>query len=176
MQDGAVTIRRARLRDVRGIRAILNDNIAHKTNTMDAAPWSMLQTLAWFLRHNERYPILVAEYAGGVAGYGALSAFREGDAFAPCMENSVYVRADVQRRGIGTRLLEALKRVARAQGARVLVATVTADNQASLGLHAACGFVRMGVLRGACAYRGRSVDIALMQCSLQGDPPGAEGV
>lgn len=53
-----------------------------------------------------------------------------------------------RRRGQGRQLLEALLAAARARGALHATLEVAADNQAALGLYAACGFQTAGTRRG----------------------------
>ncbi|NUZ06225.1 GNAT family N-acetyltransferase [Piscinibacter koreensis] len=69
------------------------------------------------------------------------------------------VRADVQRRGVGRALLDALIGGARqSPGIEMLTLTVTAGNQAAIGLYERVGFRRVGTLPRAIRVGGRYHD------------------
>src|SRR5215469_3998659 len=51
------------------------------------------------------YPYLVAVSGGEVLGYAYAGPYRTRPAYAHTVEDSVYVRADAQRRGVGLALL-----------------------------------------------------------------------
>ena len=54
----------------------------------------------------KRYPYLVAETSGGVAGYAYVSAFKERAAYDWSVETSIYVSTDKKQLGIGRQLYE----------------------------------------------------------------------
>lgn len=120
-------------------------------------------------------PWLVADFAGVVAGYGYCAPYRARSAYRYTLEDSVYVREDYQGRGVGAALLDALIERCTALGYRQLVAVIgDSAHAASISLHAAAGFVRVGTLRSVGFKFGRWVDSVLMQRPLgQGDgaPP-----
>jgi phosphinothricin acetyltransferase len=112
-------------------------------------------------------PYLVADFGGTVAGYGYCSLYRARSAYRYTLEDSVYVRPDAQGRGVGSVLLAQLIRRCEALGYRALVAIIgDSANAASIGLHAAEGFVRVGTLRSVGFKLGRWVDSVIMQRSL----------
>ena len=116
-------------------------------------------------------PYLVAEYGVDVAGYGYCSLYRARSAYRYALEDSIYIRHDMTGRGIGKRLLEELVRRAEALGYRQMIAVIgDSANVASIGVHAACGFLRVGTLRSVGFKFGRWVDSVYMQRPLgQGD-------
>jgi phosphinothricin acetyltransferase len=124
-------------------------------------------------------PYVVAEFGGKVAGYGYCSPYRTRSAYRYALEDSVYVRPDVQGRGVGTALLGELIRRCEALGYRQLIAVIgDSAHTASIGLHAAHGFLRVGTLRSVGFKFGRWVDSVIMQRALgSGDAtrPGQPG-
>jgi L-amino acid N-acyltransferase YncA len=120
-------------------------------------------------------PYLVAEYGIDIAGYGYCAPYRARSAYRYALEDSLYIRQDMTGRGFGKRLLEELVRQSEALGYRQLVAVIgDSANTASIGVHAACGFLRVGTLRSVGFKFGRWVDSVFMQRPLgQGDatPP-----
>jgi phosphinothricin acetyltransferase len=113
-------------------------------------------------------PYLVAESGAGVVGYAYAGAYRPRPAYRFTVENSVYVRPDQARRGLGRLLMEALIHACASAGCRQMVAVIgDSGNAASIGLHEALGFRHVGVLHGVGFKFGRWVDTVLMQLEIQ---------
>ena len=120
-------------------------------------------------------PYVVAEFGGMVGGYGYCSLYRSRSAYRYSLEDSVYVRPDMQGRGVGAALLGELIRRCEALDYRQLIAVIgDSANTPSIALHASLGFLRVGTLRSAGFKFGRWVDSVIMQRPLaRGDstPP-----
>jgi L-amino acid N-acyltransferase YncA len=120
-------------------------------------------------------PYVVADFGGVVGGYGYCSLYRARSAYRYSLEDSVYVRPDMQGRGVGAALLGELIRRCELLDYRQLIAVIgDSANTASIALHASLGFLRVGTLRSAGFKLGRWVDSVLMQRPLgRGDatPP-----
>jgi L-amino acid N-acyltransferase YncA len=120
-------------------------------------------------------PYFVADFAGTVAGYGYCTLYRSRSAYRYTLEDSVYVRAGAEGRGVGGALLAELIRYCEAAGYRQLVAVIgDSANAASIGMHESHGFLRVGTLRSAGYKFGRWVDSVIMQRPLgagDGAPP-----
>jgi len=67
---------------------------------------------------------------------------------------------------VGRRLLQGVIAASREAGCRQVVAVIGGDNQPSIKMHHAMGFVQVGVLRGAGWKFDRPQDITLMQLEL----------
>ena len=121
-------------------------------------------------------PWLVAEADGAVAGYAYAGPYRARPAYRFTVENSVYVAPAMAGRGLGRALLTRLLALCEAAGCRQVVAIIgDSANAASIGLHRACGFRDVGVLRAVGFKHGRWVDTVLMQRAIGeggGSPPG----
>lgn len=116
-------------------------------------------------------PYLAAENAGDgsgtIIGFAYASAYRPRPAYRYTVENTVYVAPGMEGRGIGKALLAELIRLCTDCGCRQVIAVIgDSDNQASIRLHEALGFVRSGTLRSVGFKFGRWVDSVLMQRSL----------
>jgi phosphinothricin acetyltransferase len=123
-------------------------------------------------------PYLVAEVEGAVRGYAYAGAYRPRVAYRDTVENSIYVAADAAGQGLGRLLLAGLVEACTALGLRQMIAVVgDSANIASVRLHEAAGFRRVGVLRSVGRKHGEWLDVVLLQLPLgEGDttPPGAE--
>jgi len=96
----------------------------------------------------ERGPFVVAELDGVVRAYAYAGRFRDRAAYDWTAESTVYVDRALHRTGLGRATMEAVLRVLRLQGFRLVVAGVTPPNPGSEGLHLALGFRRVGTFTG----------------------------
>jgi L-amino acid N-acyltransferase len=166
----AISIRLARVEDLGAVNAIYNHYVLRSTCTYQEEVETEEGRRAWFERHGEKHPVTVAvDDEGTVVGWGALNTFHGRSAYRFTVENSVYVREDMHRRGIGGAILRDLMERAKGLGHRVIVALISADQEASVGLHARAGFVEVGRLRGVGFKFGRWLDVVYMQCDVGGD-------
>jgi phosphinothricin acetyltransferase len=102
-----VILRLASEADLPAINAIYNYYVLHSTCTYQTEPETAADRLTWFRQHPpDKYPVLVAEEAGEVVGWGSLSKFRPRAAYAPTVEASIYIRHDRHRHGLGRLLLQ----------------------------------------------------------------------
>ena len=167
----APVARAARDADVPEIAAIYGHYVRTALATFETDPPDAAE-MARRLQHvRERgLPCLVAELEGCVAGYAYAAPYRPRPAYRFTVENSVYVHPDYQRKGLGRLLLTELIAVCEAAGCRQMVAVIgDSGNAASIGLHEALGFRRVGVLRSVGFKFGRWVDTVLMQRPLGED-------
>lgn len=111
-------------------------------------------------------PVLVAEFGGGVLGWGALGSFRTAYTLAGTLEDSVYVHHDFHRRGIGSRLLAELIAAARGAGLRSILANISADQIPSIRLHEKFGFQQVAHLRQVGTKFNRRFDAVYYQLLL----------
>ena len=113
------------------------------------------------------YPYLVAEVDGQIAGYAYASSFRARIGYRFTVENSVYVAADWQGRGIGSALLGRLIADCESRGFRQMVAVIgEAANAGSIRLHERFGFSHIGTFPGIGLKYGRWLDTVFMQRAL----------
>jgi phosphinothricin acetyltransferase len=87
----------------------------------------------------------VAEQDGIVSGYAYATEHRSRAAYRWAADVTVYIAPDHQRRGIGRALYGTLFELLVRQRLQVAVAGITLPNDASVGLHEACGFKPVGV-------------------------------
>ncbi len=165
-------IRPATLSDIPAITRIYADAVRHGTASFELEPpdeAEMTRRMNALLAG--KFPYLVAEIEGAVAGYAYASLYRTRPAYRFTVENSVYVTPEMHRRGIGRKLLERLIDACTALGFRQMIAVIGDSNQAaSIGVHKACGFEPAGNLKNIGWKFGRWLDTPLMQRALG---PGA---
>jgi len=159
--------RLAEPRDAEATRAIYNLEVAETTVTFDLVPRSLADQMAWIAEHSGGHPALVAvDDHKKVQGFASLSPFRPRPAYAPTVEDSVYVRRESRGHGIGELLLRDLLSVATDHGFHSVVARIVGGHDASIALHDKCGFEQVGCEREVGRKFGRWLDVVLMQKML----------
>lgn len=161
------TIRLATVDDLSSINDIYNYYVPRSTCTYQLEPETIEARREWFAEHApEKYPVLVAEIDGTIAGWGSLSKFRERAAYAPTVEASVYIHHEMHRRGLGKLLLVELIERARAAGFHSIIGGASADQAASIALQEALGFRRVAHLVEVGYKFGQRLDVVYLQLML----------
>ena len=178
----SVIVRPSTDADLSAITAIYGWNVLNGLGTFEEVPpdaAEMGRRRAAILAKD--LPYLVAEQDGVVLGYAYAGPFRLRAAYRYTVEDSVYVGPDAVGKGVGKALLSALIDACEALGLRQICAVIgDSGNAASIGLHAALGFVQQGVFPDMGYKFGRWVDLVWMQRPLNGggrrepDAPGME--
>jgi len=161
----ALELRLAQPEDLPAIHSIYAHHVLHGLASFEEEPPSVDELGRRYRDVTGRgLPYLVAEYGADVAGYGYCSPYRARSGYRYALEDSIYLRHDMTGRGIGKRLLEELVRRCEGLGYRQMIAVIgDSANVASIGVHAACGFLRVGTLRSVGFKFGRWVDSVYMQ-------------
>jgi L-amino acid N-acyltransferase len=158
-----VAVRLARTEDAEAIRAIYNVEVTESTVTFDLVPRTIAEQEAWLAQHAGVHPAVVAEAEGEVVAFGSLGPYRSRPAYATTVEDSVYVRRDRRGAGYGRAVLGELVRLGTVHGFHSMMARVVGGHEASIGLHAACGFELVGIEREVGRKFGRWLDVVLVQ-------------
>ena len=162
------TVRASEEHDLASITAIyshhvLNGLATFETESPDES--EMARRRAQIVTHG--LPFLVAERDGRVVGYAYAAPYRARPAYRYTLEDSIYIENDILGQGAGRALLDALIVACARAGYRQLIAVIgDSANKASIGLHAACGFKRAGILHDVGFKFGRWVDSVFMQREL----------
>lgn len=165
-------IRPATARDIAAITRIYNEGIHDRLATLETEERSEAERLAWLEERDDRHPVLVAERAGVVAGWGSLNLFNPRPAYRHVADFSVYVRRDARGAGVGGALLRALIETARTIGYHKLVLAAFPFNAAGMRLYRRFGFREVGIYREQGQLDGRWVDVIVMELLLDRDAAG----
>jgi L-amino acid N-acyltransferase len=159
-------IRPAAADDAEAIRAIRNDVIEHSTAMWTTTLLTSADGEAWLADNLARRSAYVAEAAGDVVGFGNWAPWRPKDGYRHTVEDSVYLVAGHQGRGVGAELLRTLITGASDAGAHVMMACIEATNAPSVALHARQGFELVGTARQVGTKFGRWLDLTMMSLPL----------
>lgn len=161
-------VRLASSADLPAINAIYNHFVVCSTCTYQTEPSTPAERAAWLAAHGPEHPVTVAEIDGEVVAWASLSRFHARAGYARTVENSVYVRHDRHRRGLGSVLLADSIERARSLGHHTLLALIDAEQTASIELHRRHGFVQVARLREVGFKFGRWLDVVYLQRMLGG--------
>jgi len=167
-QSPPVTIRASTEADMRPVAEIYAHHVLHGAASFELEPPSLQEMI-----DRRRaivaggYVYLVAEAEAGIVGYAYVTAYRSRPAYRFTVEDSVYVRAGHEGRGIGLRLMQALLAECEKRPFRQIIAVIgDSGNRASIELHRRLGFRMVGTFRSAGFKFGRWIDSVLMQKEL----------
>ena len=164
--DPLYKIRPAAAADAEGIRAIRNDVIKHSTAMWTTRLLTPRDGQAWLEENLARRSAYVAESSGNVVGFANWAPWRPKDGYRHTVEDSVYLVAGHQGRGVGGELLRTLITGATESGAHVMMASIEATNATSVALHARQGFEVVGTAREVGNKFGRWLDLTMMRLAL----------
>ena len=161
-------IRTAEPRDIAAITRIYAHAVEHGTASFELeAPDETEITRRYQTLREGRFPYIVADIDGQVAGYAYAGPYRPRPAYRFAVEDSIYIDPTMQRRGIGRALLQRLLAETEAEGFRQMVAVIGDSGQtASIELHKALGFRMIGTFEAVGYKFGRWLDSVMMQKPL----------
>ena len=154
--------------DLPSITEIYAHEVREGTATFELVPPDLAEMTRRFQALMDGgFPYLVAELDGSVVGYTYASSYRPRPAYRFTVENSVYLRPAVHRRGIGRQLLERLIAECERCGFRQMIAVIgDSANAGSIGVHERCGFQMIGTHPSVGLKFGRWLDTVMMQREL----------
>ncbi len=151
-------------RDAAATREIYNLEVLESTVTFDLVARSLDEQAAWIDDHSGGHPAIVAvDAADEILGFASLSAYRPRPAYAPTVEDSVYVRRDLRGDGIGGLLLADIVELARTHGFHSVIGRIVGGHETSIALHRKCGFAEVGREQEVGRKFGKWLDVVLMQ-------------
>jgi phosphinothricin acetyltransferase len=173
-------IRAAVAADLPAITEIYDHAVRYGTATFELIPPDLTEMTRRFeILMDGGFPYLVATLEGRVVGYAYAGAYRPRPAYRFTVENSVYLKPAIHRRGIGLQLLQRLITESEQSGYRQMIAVVgDSANAGSIGVHTKCGFQMIGTHPNVGFKFGRWLDTVMMQralgdggSTLPADPP-----
>jgi phosphinothricin acetyltransferase len=161
-------IRPAAEADLPAVTAIYEHAVRHGTATFELVPPDLAEMTRRFKALVDGgFPYLVAAPEGEAIGYAYAGPYRPRPAYRFTVENSVYLRPAIHRRGIGLKLLQRLIADCEARGYRQMIAVIgDSANAASIGVHRRCGFAMVGTHPNVGFKFGRWLDTVMMQRPL----------
>ncbi|MEU3529467.1 phosphinothricin N-acetyltransferase [Streptomyces sp. NPDC038707] len=156
-------IRPATVADMTAVCDIVNHYIETSTVNFRTEPQTPDEWTTDLLHLRERYPWLVAEVDGVVAGIAYGGPWKARNAYDWTAESTVYVSHRHQRLGLGSTLYTHLLKSMEAQGFKSVVGVIGLPNEPSVRLHEALGYTACGTLKAAGFKHGNWHDVGFWQ-------------
>ena len=163
-------IRSATAADAQAICSIYNHFILQSTVTFEETAITPDDMAARIAAGSGRLPFLLAELDGAVAGYAYAAPWKTRSAYRYTVESSVYVAPGFAGMGLGSRLYQALLQDLRERDVHAVLAGIALPNSASVGLHEAFGFAKVGQMREVGRKFGQWLDVGYWQLVLASQP------
>ena len=164
-----MAIRIAKEGDIPAILEIYRPYVEHTAVSFEYVCPNREAFTARFQSYTKQFPWLVWEEKGEILGYAYAAAPFERAAYAWCAEPSIYLKQEAARRGIGSKLYEALEAILHYQGYEVLYALITTENPGSIAFHEARGYRTVGTLSNCGIKFSRRVGVVWMEKRLKSD-------
>ena len=152
--------------DARQIVDIYNDYILNTTISFETVPLTVEQMQRRIEEIASHCPYIVWEEADEIAGYCYAHPWKERAAYHLTLETTVYLSPKYFRKSIGTKLMQRLIDDCRKMGFKVLIACITADNEASIEMHRQLGFKQVSYFEQVGEKFGKMLDVVDMQLNL----------
>ena len=143
----AVTVRHGESADLNRLVEIYNYYVTNTHITFDTTPFLVTDRIQWFNQFTEDgpYRLLVADADGDVLGYATSTRFKAREAYNTSVETTIYLDPAEGGRGTGSLLYGVLiDQLVADPTVHRAYAGVGLPNDASVALHLALGFERVG--------------------------------
>jgi phosphinothricin acetyltransferase len=164
----APEIRPATAADLPFITEIYEHAVRYGTATFELTPPDLAEMTRRFRALIDGgFPYFIAVVDGEVIGYAYAGPYRPRPAYRFTVENSIYLKPAIHRRGIGLLLMQRLLGECEARGHRQMIAVIgDSANVGSISLHRRCGFEMIGTHPNVGLKFGRWLDTVMMQLAL----------
>ena len=174
--EAPAIIRLAEERDAGEISAIYAPTVTDTIISFEVEPPTVDEMRQRIKETMRRFPWLVCERGGRIAGYAYAGPHHSRAAYQWSADVSAYVHEGERRTGVGRALYTSLISLLHLQGYYNAYAGISLPNPASLGLHEAMGFKPVGVYHGVGYKLGAWHDVgwwelALRERTANPDPP-----
>ncbi|MBM3433277.1 MAG: N-acetyltransferase family protein [Bacteroidetes bacterium] len=159
--------------DAESILTIYGPVVAESTATFETEVPALNDFTERLARIAGRFPFWVAvDPDGSVLGYAYGTTHRERIAYQWAVETSVYVAPRAHRQGVGRALYSTLLPSLAERGFVWAYGVITLPNDASVALHAACGYESFATYTAAGQKFGQWCDVHWMCYALNAARPG----
>jgi phosphinothricin acetyltransferase len=164
------TIRTAQPSDAAAVQRIYAPVVEGSVISFEYEPPSAEEMARRIESTLRRLPWLVAEIDGRVVGYAYAAPHGERSAYRWSVDTSIYLDAESRGVGIGRQLYDHLLSTLAELGYVNAYAGITLPNEASVGLHEACGYEPVGVYRSVGYKFGQWHDVGWWHRRLHDSP------
>lgn len=146
---------------------IYNYYIATTTATFDPCPVSMETFRRRIPLNHDVYKAYVIRQMSETVGFCFLSQFKKHESYDRTAEVGVYLRPEHVRLGVGTRAVTHLEQTAAVSGLRMLLASISGENDGSIAFFQKLGWKQCAYFRRVGEKWNRVIDVIFYQKSLE---------
>ncbi len=154
--------------------SVYNHYIRHSTATFHINEITVEDMKDILYSGDPRFPSYAILEGDEFCGYCLLTRFKKREAYDGTAEVTIYLKPDCQGRGIGSHVLAELEKTARSHDFHTLLAVISGENAASIGLFAGMGYNKCAHLKEVGLKFGRKLDIVYYQKLLGQDTEQTE--
>jgi L-amino acid N-acyltransferase YncA len=162
-----ITFLKAEEKDLKTILDLYNLYILTTTATFYHSPISKEELLQLIFIGHEKYQTYLIQYCNETVGFCFLTQYRKKEAYDQTAEIGVYLKPEFTGKGIGSAVVTFLEKVAGSKHFRVVLASISGENTASIKLFQRMGFEKCAHYREIGEKFGRFLDIIDYQKILQ---------
>jgi L-amino acid N-acyltransferase YncA len=152
--------------DVPRICEIYNHYVRETVVTFEEEPLVVAEMARRIADVRRRFPWLVVEADGVVAGYAYGALWKARSAYRFAIESTIYLAPESRGRGYGRTLYTALLDALPACDVHRVVGCIALPNDASVALHERLGFKKIGIFDQVGRKFGRWVDVGYWELGL----------
>ena len=145
--------------DVPRVCEIYNHYVRETVVTFEEEPIGVAEMALRIANVRQRFPWLVVEADGGIAGYAYASLWKTRSAYRFAVETTIYLAPEHVGRGLGTMLYAELLDTLPDCDVHRAVGGIALPNAASVALHEKLGFRKIGIFDEVGWKFGRWVDV-----------------
>jgi L-amino acid N-acyltransferase YncA len=162
-----MTIRSVERNDVEAITAIYNYYIENTIITFEEEMISVSEMASRIEAISIKYPFLVYEENGTIAGYAYATPWKVRSAYRYSAENTIYLHPDAKGKGIGSALFQKFLDEINKTGLHALIGGIALPNNASVALHEKFGFKKVAQFEETGFKFGKWIDVGYWELKLK---------
>jgi L-amino acid N-acyltransferase YncA len=162
-----LSFQKAQENDLAAILEIYNFYIATTTATFDIGPIAESELCQRIFFDHAKYQTYLVHHGGDIAGFCFLTQFKKKKAYDRTAEIGIYLKPDFTGQGIGKKTVAFLEQIAVKKQIKVLVASISGENTASIKLFQRLGYERCAYYKQVGEKFGRILDVVDYQKVLE---------
>mgnify|MGYP001156668550 FL=1 len=165
-------IRVGTLPDIAGITDIFNFYIEHTNARFEEEKLSLENRQQWFSQFSSqsKYQLYVATEGDALLGFACSQQYRAMSAFEDTAEVTIYLAAEAQGKGLGSKLYSQLFASISDYGVHRVLSGVALPNEASIALHKRFGFREVGVFNEYAKKNDQYISSMWLEKALNKEP------
>lgn len=156
-------------KDLTIVLDIYNHYILTTTATFHLDPIPMEKLRSFIYLNHPRYKAYLINYRNELAGFCFLTQYKNLVAYDRTVEVGIYLKPEFTHQGLGTEAIQYLEKVAKENGFKIIIASISGENAISIKLFQNLGYEECGHFKRVGEKFGRIIDVIYFQKSLEND-------